>query len=450
MKTDSRIGGGASAHVYRHALTSSISLFLQCLAGVVDPKAKRRVQWTPLAASTAAVLMALDADTALTGRFPHVRSCLKRNCRGRRRTGKSYNGWIKALERQSDVSLPLVKTELRGHVRKRLTRIDPTSPWLLLAVDGSKEELPRTADHEKGFGIADNGIYPQAFVTTVVEVHTGLPWDWRIGEARSSEREHLSQMIGDLPADTLLLADAYYIGFPIWSQLCAKEQPFLIRVGGNVRLITGLWPHAQITRQRDIVYVWPKKARKTRAPLKLRLIKVGSGDKAVYLLTNVLDSKRLSKQAAGHIYRLRWSVELFYRTLKRTLGCAKLRSKAARRARIELEWTLVALTIVMLLGIDAAVKRRRDPRKLSPAQLIRTMRVALRSETAYGPRARSALNRALGNCLRDAYQRKASKQSRHRIVTSNTPKTKINPPIVQKATKNEQQEARKYHQSVAA
>jgi len=386
----------------------------------------------------------------LAGRFPHVHSCLKRDHRGRRRTGKTYNGLLKALERQSDVTLPLVKSELRGHVRKRLARIDPTGSWLLLAVDGSKEELPRTVDHEKSFGIADNGIYPQAFVTAVVEVHTGLPWDWRIGEARSSEREHLSQMIDELPADALLLADANFVGFPIWSQLCDKEQPFLIRVGGNVRLLTGLWPDARITRERDTVYVWPKKHRKTSAPLKLRLIKVGSGAKAVYLLTNVLDSKRLSKKAAGRIYRLRWGVELFYRTLKRTLGCVKLRSKAARRARIELEWTLVALTIVMLLGIDATVKRRRDPRKLSPAQLIRTLRVALRSETAYQPRALAALDRALGRCLRDNYQRKAPKPSRHRFTTTNTPNTKIKPPIVQKATRKEQQEARKYHQKTAA
>jgi hypothetical protein len=66
-------------------------------------------------------------------------------------------------------------------------------------------------------------------------------------------------------------------------------------VGGNVRLMTELWPEAHTRRERDIVYVWPKQARKTSAPLKLRLIKVGSGTKAVYLLTNVLDSHRLSK-----------------------------------------------------------------------------------------------------------------------------------------------------------
>lgn len=450
MQTDSRIGGGASAHVYRHPLLSCISVFLQCLATVADPSAKRRVRWTPLAASTAAVLMALDEDAALTGRFQHARSCMKGDYRRQRRTGKTYNGVMKALERQQHVVLPLVKTELRGQVRRRLQCVAPTEPWLLLAVDGSKEELPRTRDHEAVFGIADNGIFPQAFITAVVEVHTGLPWDWRIGEARASEKKHLMQMTADLPGDALLLADGAFVGLPIWEKLCTKGQPFLIRVGGNVRLITDLWPDAKTTQDCDMVYVWPNKARKTNPPLKLRLIKVGSKHKAVYLLTNVLDAKRLSKKAAGTIYRKRWGVELFYRTLKRTLGCAKLHSKAAHRARIELEWTMVALTIATLLGIDAAVARRRDPRRLSPAQLIRTLRETLRGGAASRPHARAALERALANCRKDTYQRKASKPSRHRITTTNTPTTRIQPPIVRKATTYERREALKYRQNIAA
>jgi hypothetical protein len=420
------------------------------LADVPDPVAKRRVHWTPLAASTAAVLMALDADPALTGRFRHVRSCLKRDHRGRRRTGKTYNGLMKALQRQQYAILPLVKTELRGQVRRRLKLVAPIDPWLLLAVDGSKEALPRTRDHENVFGIADNGVYPQAFITTVVEVHTGLPWDWRIGEARASEKKHLMEMTADLPNDALLLADAGFVGIPIWEKLCAKGQSFLIRVGGNVRLITELWPQAQTRRQRDIVYVWPKTVQSIHAPLKLRLIQVGSGHKTVHLLTNVLDTKRLSRKAAGTIYRKRWGVELFYRTLKRTLGCAKLRSKAARRARIELEWTLVALAIVTLLGIDALVKRRRDPRGLSPGQLIRTLREALRRDPVEHPQSRDALERALGKCRKDTYQRKASKHSRHRLTTTSTPAMQLKSPIVRKATANERRGALKYSPNIAA
>ena len=447
MKTGSRIGGGASALGYRHPLLSRISLFLQCLADMADPATRRRVRWTPHVASTAAVLMALDADGPLHGRFEHARVCLKD---GRCRPGTTYNGLLKALERQQDRVLPIVKTQLRARVRRRLTHIDPTGPWLLLAVDGSKEELPRTRDHERVFGIADNGIFPQAFVTAVVEVHTGLLWDWRIDRARASEKKHLMAMTDDLPQDALLLGDGAFVGLPIWSKLNAHGQPFLIRVGGNVRLITDLWPDANVRQRRDIVYVWPTAKRKTSPPLRLRLIKVGRGSKTVHLLTNVLDSRRLSRKAAATIYRKRWGVELFYRTLKRTLGRAKLRSKAARRARIELEWTLITLMIATLLGIDALVKRRGDPRKLSPAQLIRTLRDALRYGNAGRQWTRASLERALGNCLRDSYCRRRSKQSRHHRTTTNTPAKRLQPPIVCSATPEERQHALKYWNRTAA
>jgi hypothetical protein len=423
---------------------------MQCLVGVVDPVAKRSVRWTPHAASTAAVLMGLDPDDTLEGRFQHTRRCMKHDYRGRHRTGATYNGLLKALERQQDTVLPMVKRELRGHVRRRRKRIDPTSPWLLLAVDGSKEDLPRTRDHETVFGIADNGIYPQAFITAIVEVHTGLLWDWRIDGARASEKHHLLDMIPDLPNDALLLADAGFVGLPIWEKLNAHGTPFMIRVGGNVHLLTNLWPKTQTRPQRGIVYAWPHGARKTSPPLKLRLIKVGSGRKAVYLLTNVLDSRHLSKGMAGAIYRDRWGVEVFYRTFKRTLGCAKLRSKAARRARIEFEWTLVAMTIMTLLGIDALVQYRRDPRRFSPAQTLRVLRDALRREPSPDLQGHLALQRALGQCLADAYQRRRTKQSRHRIITTNTPTTHVQPPVVRPATIKEQRHALKYIKQLAA
>lgn len=447
MRTDCRVGGGASAPVYRHPLLSRISLFLHCLAGAADLAADRRLRWTPQAAGTAAVLMALDEDGTLQGRFEHAHACLEgAGCR----TGTTYNGLLKALERQQDHVLPVVKAQLRRQVRRRLTRIDPTGSWVLLAVDGSKEELPRTRDHERVFGIADNGVVPQAFVTSVVEVHTGLLWDWRIDRARASEKKHLMEMTGDLPQDALLLGDAGFVGLPIWSKLNDHDQPFLIRAGGNVRLITGLWPQADVRQKRDIVYVWPAAKRKTSPPLRLRLIKVGRGPKTVHLLTNVIDSRRLSKKAAATIYRKRWGVELFYRTLKRTLGRAKLRSKAARRARIELEWTLIALMIATLFGIDAIVKQRCDPRKLSPAQLIRTLRDALRHGHSGRLSTHAILERALGECLRDSYCRRRSKQSRHRRTTRNTPAKHLQPPIVCPATSEEKRHALKYWNRTAA
>jgi hypothetical protein len=438
--------------LYRHPLVAQISVFLSSLSANSDPVARRKVQWTPLASGLAAVLMTLDPGCPLGIRCEDALACMATDFARRRRVGRTYNGLVKALERQAPSLLPMLKADLRRQARPRLDRIPRTAGWSLLAVDGSKEDLPRTRDHEREFGIADNGKCPQALVTSIVEVHTGLLWDWRIDTGRAAEKDHLIQMAPSLPAETLLLGDGNFVGYPIWSKLHESGQSFLIRVGGNVSLLTRLWPNAALRRERNIVYAWPKKHQDRVAPLTLRLIRIGSGKNAVFLLTNILDSRRLSKRTAGMIYRLRWGVELFYRTLKRTLGYAKLRSKAGRRARIELEWALITMTIVAMLGIDALGRRRRDPRRLSPASLIRTLRASLLRGGSERPRwADVPLQQALGTAIKDDYQRHSAKRSRHRPITRNTPyPLALKPPRLRAATGQERKLAQKYRQTIAA
>jgi len=363
--------------------------------------------------------------------------------RGRHHVGRTYNGLVKALERQGKHVLPIIKSNLRLQVRRRLRLVPDCAGWVLLAVDGSKEELPRTRDHERVFGIADNGIFPQAFLTCIVEVQTGLPWDWRIDKARAGEKIHLLEMAPDLPEDTLLLADGAYVGLPIWSLLHRLNKSFLIRVGGNVRLLTKLWPELRVRIEDRTVWVWPKACRPTEAPLQLRLIRVGRGPKAVYLLTNVLESTRLPKKAAGEIYRLRWGVELFYRTLKRTFGFVKLRSKVARRTRMEMEWGLIAMTIVALIGIDVLTRRRINPSRLSPAQLLGVLRSSLHRPIAKTPAlALAVFNLNVATCLKDEYSRRHSKKSRVRQRTTNTPAHVLASPILHEATAQERQMAK--------
>lgn len=392
--------------------------------------------------------MAMDHHITLRAACGDALECMNSDFRGRRRPGNTYNGLAKALERQTDAIVPIVKTSLRDEVRRRLSRMATTAGWRLFAVDGSKEELPRTRDHEQTFGVADNGIFPQAFITAVVELASGMAWDWRIGPADASERAHLAEMIPDLPTDALLLADGAFVGYATWSTLNAAGKSFLIRVGGNVHLIEKLWPDAKVRIEDRAVWVWPRNVRGDAPPLRLRLIRVGRGEKAVYLLTNVLDEKRLSKKDAGEIYKKRWGVEIFYRTLKRTFDYVKARCKASRRARIELDWAMIAMTISTMIGIDALTRRRIKPNRLSPALLLEALRAALHQQTPRSPKAAlRKFRQRLGTCLNDTYQRKRSKRSRVQRHTKSTPNTHIlKPPNIRAATPNEKQRARKWIQ----
>ena len=59
------------------------------------------------------------------------------------------------------------------------------------------------------------------------------------------------------------------------------------------------------------VYYWPRWAQeKDRPPLPVRLLRIGSGKTAVWLITNVLDAERLPRRTASKFYRWRWRNEV--------------------------------------------------------------------------------------------------------------------------------------------
>lgn len=443
--TDREFGGCRAVQEYRHPLLAKINPFLSSLCDLPDP-AGRRVRWTPRAAGTAAVLMALDPGCSLSVRCEDALACMRgEDALGR--VGSTYNGLVKALQRHAPAALPTLKADLRRRAASALAGIPRVAGWSLLAVDGTKEDLPRTRSCERAFGIADNGVCPQAFVTAIVEVQSGILWEWRIDRGRASEKHHLAQMVSSLPQDALLLGDGNFVGHRLWSELDAAGKRFLIRVGANVSLIEGLFPGSEIERRKDIVYAWPVTWQNRTRPLRLRLIRVGAGKSRVYLLTNVLDPVSLSRRAAGAIYRLCWGVELFYRTLKRTLGYAKLQSRSGVRAEIELEWALIAATIMAFIGVGVLRRRRIDPRRSSPAGLLRVLRRWL----LRGTHDREQLDKELAEAVGDEYTRRRPKHSRHRPVTKNTPSPRRpKPPRIRKATPKEKWIAYTKHKQIDA
>ena len=98
-------------------------------------------------------------------------------------------------------------------------------------------------------------------------------------------------------------------------------------------------------------WVWPADQQKKRCrPLVLRLITLTDDrNRTMYLLTNVLESKRLGDASAARLYALRWGVEVTFRALKQTLGRRKLLSDSPRNARPELSWAMIGLWTLLLV-----------------------------------------------------------------------------------------------------
>ena len=145
MKTQRKKGGLDAAPVYRQPLAETINGYLTCLDQLPDP-ATRRVKWQPRKAVLAGVLMALSGHGAIMGRCRDALACLHHDP-AHAALPASYNGLIKALLRQQDTVMPVLKAALKRHAAAALEKIPKTCGLTLLAVDGSKADLPRTVSH---------------------------------------------------------------------------------------------------------------------------------------------------------------------------------------------------------------------------------------------------------------------------------------------------------------
>jgi hypothetical protein len=317
---------------------------------------------------------------------------------------------LDALSQQSAALLRVVVSSLRRMTIRLSGGLWRLGPWVVMGADGSRVECPMTRNNEKGLGCAGKDkTTPQLFITTLFHVVTGLPWGWVRGRGDSSERGQLLRMLKELPSRTLLLMDAGFPGYVLLRAVLRSGHDFIVRVGSNVRLLRGLgWEYEQ---RGSTVYLWPKNHRK-RKPLMLRLVEIKTGRKRVYLLTSVLGTELLKDAEVAEMYRLRWGVEVMYRTLKRTLEHHKMCSDTPQRAKIELDWYMVGLWMLGLMTLEAmGPRRRRIQERWSAAGAISCVRLAMRN--ARRPRRHGGLRRELKQAVQDSYVRTHPKKARH-------------------------------------
>jgi hypothetical protein len=393
---------------YRPALLRAINAFVD--PSVLTGIGLNRWAWTPWMLVLAAILMAWDQAASLMGRYDSVRLTL-RQLYPKKRLGTTYQGFIKAL-RGASAGLLL---DLSVHLRRRMEQVAAAhwmrQGWCAFAVDGSRVECPRSKANEEALHRAGRKkTGPQLFLTTIYHMGTGLPWAYQIGPGTDSERNHLRQMLGLLPEGALLVADAGFVGYDLLDSILRSQRHFLIRVGHNVRLLRKLG-FARLERD-NLVYLWPDAQRKKQQPpMALRLIVLHNGRKPVFLLSDVLDEAILTDRDAGQWYRMRWSVEVFYRSLKQTLSHRKMRSEAPDQARCELSWAVMGLWVLSLMTVRQLIGSGQDPLGLSVASALRIIRLTVRHPPRSG-QARTLLVQ-LAHAVKDSYLRKAAKQARN-------------------------------------
>lgn len=392
-------------------------------------------RWTPRLVVWVSVIMFWVSGNTLEEQFSTARRIVK-FMKPHWQMPVSYAGFVAAQLRW----WPQLGPVLTGRLRPAAASAGAAwrvLGWLVLAVDGSRYECPRTAANQQGLGCAGREkTAPQIFQTLLQHVGTGLPWDYRLGPGTASERRHLDEMLADLPAQTLLTADAGFISYDLCAQLIEAKTFFVLRIGGNKTLLENL--EGEDHTDERIVYFWPEGSR-SRQPLKLRRICFSSpGGLPVVLITNVLDADLLSDGDAQQIYRSRWGIEVYFRHLKQTMGFTRLKSRTPATALNEHHWRLTAFWMLQHMAVSRQIAAGQNPRRFSAAAARREIREVLqlmqqgRSETPLAERWLKAQT--------DSYSRRNPK------ATGDWPRKKNDkpprPPKIKTAKANEIQKAK--------
>lgn len=439
-------------------------------------------KWSPRRLADLAIVWACSELRNLTDAFAEAAECC-RSMFGAAAVG-TYQGFMGALTRHT----PTLMTTLWPVLQRRMEEIGGehwrVHGWLPIAFDGSRSTAPRTTANERAFCAKDYGKgktakyrkkkskgmrrrnneknkpqaqEPQAWITLLWHMGLRLPWMWQLGPSNSSERAHVMAMIrgGSYRQNTLYCGDAGFVGYPLWSEIVQNRRHFLVRVGANVSLLRESADYER--RANDVVLCWPRAMQGKQPPLRLRLVEVRIGKSKMYLLTSVLDPKKLTQRQMVQFYKMRWGIEVEFRGLKQTLDRAKLRCRNDQRLLAELDWSLMAMAVSELFALREQLARRprsrgpnrptADPTRRSLAKSMRAIRRCIRVPDVV-PDAGADLLTLLRNAITDGYDRKNSKRARYR--PPNPDKKPLGAPKVRKITAQEKKRLRKTLEKLAA
>jgi hypothetical protein len=204
---------------------------------------------------------------------------------------------------------------------------------------------------------------------------------WRhvefIDDAQQNEKISARQMVQDLPAGSLLLADMGYFGFA-WFDWLTDQQYYWI---SRLRAQTSYTVHHVFYEQGDVFdgIVWLGAYRANRAAHAVRLVQFCVGTTTYRYLTNVLDPVLLPISMIARLYARRWDIELAFNLVKRHLKLHLWWSAKTVVSQQQIWAVLIISQILQALRLEIAGRAQVDPYEVSMALLIQYLPDVARS-----------------------------------------------------------------------
>ncbi len=383
------------------------------------------------------VLTTYCCGDSLPEKFEAARVFYVASCPKRKRPGRHFSGFEKAVAKLPMPILRALAAGIRGRIPAVFGDRWKVGDFIPLGCDGTRQACPRTAELEQRLGtFGKEGSPPMIWNTSIVHLTLGFPFCWRLGKGgKASERSHLIFMLRWLPAAALIVADAGYVGYEVTAAMIRAKVLFLIRMSSNATFYSEA--HQPLHEFREgVVYYWPQtQQNQGKPPLRGRLLRIHSSRHKtdVWLFTNVENPQQLPLATAGVCYRWRWENEGFFRTYKRTLKKVTLLSRTLRLVHREVETSMIATQLLLCQGALAMPVPQTDslPVMCSPRGVL----LEARREITGRKQPKEPFSERIARAQREQRVRVSAKQKRE--WPRRKPHAPPHPPILLRLTEEQ-------------
>ncbi|MDB6028715.1 MAG: transposase [Verrucomicrobiales bacterium] len=264
---------------------------------------------------------------------------------------------------------------MHRHVTEKLTSQSSASDqWLgrcVKVVDGTGLSMPDTSDNQKVWPQPNTQKpgcgFPVIKVVACFSLATGALLNWVQGTLKDHDCRLFQGLLDYLQKDDIVLTDRGFSSFANLAVLLARGVDTVMRLH-HFRKID--WRTGQHLGKRDRVVHWKKTPMqgnlwtreqwaKLPEQITVRVVEIeisvpGFRTQKITLVTTLLDAQKFSAVALGQLYFRRWSVELFFRDIKQSLGMDILRCQSPSMVEKEIIMHAIAYNLIRALMQDIA------------------------------------------------------------------------------------------------
>lgn len=233
----------------------------------------------------------------------------------------------------------------------------------ILAVDGSRIELPETEDIISEFGRANKqpDAKPLALGSSLFDIGNKVAIDFSLNPCSVSESHVAVKHLKHISQGDLLILDRGYKSLWLMLAIVQTGADFLIRLPSNAFKEVEYFLQSDL-REKIVTLQPGTKSRKQclklgieAKPLKVRLIKVilDSGETEV-LITSLLEESLYPYSLFKELYHLRWGIEEEYKTIKCAIEVESFTGKTPHAIYQEFYASL------FLSNLQAIITREKD------------------------------------------------------------------------------------------